>query len=459
MEFRAVLRALRSGWWLVALGLVVGTCVAWAVSAVTQPLYTAKTQLFVSTSDSTTASEVFQGSQFSQQRVQSYAALLEGEEIAARVIGRLSLDESPAVLASRIEARVTPDTVLLGVAVTDAAPSQAQRIAAAIGAEFARLVEELETPTTGTASPVKVTVVDHPDLPEQPSSPQTGRNGGFGALLGILLGASVAVIRVRLDRSVRDPADAAALGGAPLIGTIMRDDLLEENHVIIQNGAGRAAEDFRQLRTNLQFLNVDEPPKVIMVSGAVPSEGKTTVVINLALALVDAGRRVTIVEADLRKPKVTRYLGMVGGAGLTNILAGTASVDEVVQAYGSGELKVIASGPTPPNPGELLASSQMFSLVDKLRAENDYVLVDAPPLLPVADSSGLAVIMDGVLLSVRYGSTTRDQLRQAATTLERVGAKTLGVILNIVPPKAALASGYGYGYGYSYEDDGKHAAT
>jgi receptor protein-tyrosine kinase len=194
-----------------------------------------------------------------------------------------------------------------------------------------------------------------------------------------------------------------------------------------------------------------------MVSSAVPSEGKTTVVVNLALALVDAGRKVTIIEADLRKPKVSRYLGMVGGVGLTNVLAGTAEVDEVIQTYGPDGLSVIAAGPTPPNPGELLASSHMFTLVDKLRGQNDFVLVDAPPLLPVADSSGLAVMMDGVLLSVRYGSTTKDQLRQAAATLDRVGAKTLGVILNIVPPNAELASAYGYGY--SYDADRKDGST
>ncbi|WP_233517599.1 CpsD/CapB family tyrosine-protein kinase [Geodermatophilus marinus] len=215
----------------------------------------------------------------------------------------------------------------------------------------------------------------------------------------------------------------------------------------------RTAEDYRQLRNNLQFLNVDEPPKVIMVSSAVPSEGKTTAVVNLGLALADAGRRVTIVEADLRKPKVTRYLGMVGGVGLSNILADTADLDDVLQRYGTGELSVIAAGPTPPNPGELLSSRHMFALLDKLRAANDFVLVDAPPLLPVADSTGLAVYMDGVLLSVRYGSTRKEQLQQAAATLERVGAKALGVILNIVPPKAELASAYGYGYSYGYGKD------
>jgi receptor protein-tyrosine kinase len=252
---------------------------------------------------------------------------------------------------------------------------------------------------------------------------------------------------------VKDPKEIPSLAGAPVIGTILRDGSLEKRHLVDRSSTNRTAEDYRQLRNNLQFLNVDEPPKVIMVTSALPSEGKTTAVVNLGIALADSGRRVTIVEADLRKPKVTRYLGLVGGVGLTNILAGSADLPDVVQRYGDGELHVIAAGPTPPNPGELLASHHMFSLLDKLRGDNDFVLVDAPPLLPVADSTGLSVYMDGVLLSVRYGSTRKEQLQQAAANLERVGARTLGVILNIIPPKAELASAYGYGYSYGYGDD------
>jgi receptor protein-tyrosine kinase len=414
-------------------------------------LYASKTQLFVSTTESASTAEAFQGSQFSQQRVTSYARLLAGEELSTRVIDRLELPLSPSQLAGRVTAAAIPQTVLLEVTVTDSSPERAQRIAAAIGEEFPSLIAELETSGSAGTSPVKVTVTDKPNVPASPSSPRIVRSALLGGLAGLLLGALLAIVRARLDRSVTDPAAVAELAGAPLIGTILRDEALEKGHLVLRGSSSRTAEDFRQLRTNLQFLNVDRPPKVIMVSSAVPSEGKTTVVVNLALALADAGRKVTIIEADLRKPKVTRYLGMVGGAGLTNILAGAAEVEEVVQSYGSGGLSVIAAGPTPPNPGELLASSHMMGLLDKLRGGNDYILVDAPPLLPVADSSGLAVMMDGVLLSVRYGSTTIEQLRQAATTLERVGATTLGVILNIVPPRAELAQGYGYGYSYEAE--------
>lgn len=448
LEFRQVVAALRAGWWLVLAGLLIGGGVALTVSMIMPREYTSETQFFVSTGDPTTTSEAFQGGQFSQERVGSYARLLTGESLAERVIDRLQLDREPGELASAITASAVADTVLIDVTVTDRSPELTREIAAALGSEFVELVGELESAGGSGGSLVRVAVTDAPKVPADPSSPRTTRNVALGVLVGLVIGAGIAILRVRLDRSVKDPDEAAEILGAPVIGTVLRDAMLEKQHVIVRTGASRTAEDYRQLRTNLQFLNVDEPPKVIMVSSAVPSEGKTTLVVNLALALVDAGRRVTVIEADLRRPKVTRYLGMVGGVGLTNVLVGTANVDEVVQTYGTLDLSVIPAGPTPPNPGELLASSHMSAVVQKLRGQNDYVLIDAPPLLPVADSSALAAMADGVLLSVRYGSTTKEQLRQAANTLERVGSTTLGVILNIVPQRAELASAYGYGYSY-----------
>jgi receptor protein-tyrosine kinase len=457
MTFSALLAALRASWWLLVVALLAGGGAALGTSSVQTPLYSSTTQLFVSTSDIKSTTDVYQGSQFSEQRVTSYVRLLTGAGLARRVIHRLDLPLTAEELHSEIRASAAPDTVLIDVTVTDPSAARAQGIANALVDEFADLVADLETPAGGGPSPVKVSVTEAADLPTAPSSPRTLLNTVGGALAGLLVGSALAVGRVRLDRSVKNSDEAADLAGVPVIGAVLRDQGLEERHTIDRQRFSRTAEDYRQLRTNLQFLSVDEPPKVIMVSSAVPAEGKTTVVVNLALALVEAGQRVTIVEADLRRPKVIRYLGLVGGVGLTNVLAGNASFDEVTQAHDDGGLFVIGAGPTPPNPGELLSSSHMSALLDKLRGLNDYVLVDAPPLLPVADASGLAVLVDGVLLSVRYGRTRKEQLRQAATLLERVSARTLGLILNIVPPKAGVAAAYGYGYGYGYGREAERA--
>jgi receptor protein-tyrosine kinase len=452
MELRDVLAALRAGWWLAVMGLVMGGLAALGVSLLMTPLYTAQTQLFVRTNDASSTSAVFQGGQFSQERVTSYAELLSGEELSARVADRLGLEVSPSQLAGQIEVSTIPQTVLLNVTVTDSVPERAQQIAAGIGTEFPLLVDELETTSNGE-SPVRVAVADGPELPTVASSPRTALNVILGALVGLLLGAAAAITRAQLDRSVKKTEDAAELAAAPVIGVVLRHPGMESRHVVDRTRMSRMAEDYRHLRANLQFLDVDEPPKVIMVSSALPSEGKTTVIINLALALAEAGRKVAVVEADLRRPRITRYLGMVGGVGLTNILAGTADVSDVTQYYGEHGLAIIAAGPIPPNPSELLASTSMAELLEKLRASHDFVLVDSPPILPVADSTGLASVVDGVLLSVRYGSTRKDQLQQAAATIQRVGSKTLGVILNIVPPKAEIASAFGHGYGYDADVD------
>ena len=227
------------------------------------------------------------------------------------------------------------------------------------------------------------------------------------------------------------------------------DRTVQERPVVEHGSDARVAEDFRRIRTNLQFLSVDEPPRVLMISSALPGEGKTTLTVNLALTLADAGRTVTVVEADLRRPRLTRYLGLVAGAGLTNVLAGTAEIDDVLQTYGDGRLSVIAAGPTPPNPGELLASSHMSEFLGKLLARTDYVLLDAPPL-----AAGSQTPRDSPCTQTAHSSRSGtgklapiNSNRQQSRWIG-LGAKTLGIILNFVPPRADSAAAYGYGYEY-----------
>ncbi|PWW21836.1 capsular exopolysaccharide synthesis family protein [Geodermatophilus normandii] len=440
--------ALRTNWWMPLVGALLGACASVAYCLTTTPVYSAETQFFIASTETSTSSEAFQGGQFSQQRVASYAQLLSGEELAGRVNDRLGLDEDVEELAARITAIPVADTVLINVIVDDPSPQQARQIAEAVGDEFTVLVTDLETPNGGGQAPVKATVTEDPKEPTSPSWPDIPRIVAIATLGCLVLGAAAAVLRRQLDRTVKSADTASGLGGAPVVGTVLRDTTLGLRHVYDQRSPNRAAEDYRQLRTALQFLSVDNPPRVIMVTSAMPTEGKTTVAINLAVALAESGRQVTLLDADLRRPRVAGYLGLVGGVGLTNVLAGSAEAAEVEQVFGTEGLKVIGAGPTPPNPNELLSSRQMFSLVDQLRESNDFVLIDAPPVLPVADAAGLGVLADGVLVSVRHGHTRKDQLQQATATLERVGARILGVVLNIVPLSARAAQAYGYGTDY-----------
>jgi capsular exopolysaccharide synthesis family protein len=432
-----------------AAGLVVGAVIAFAVSLAMGPRYSTDMQFFVSTTGSASTSDAFQGNQLAQQRVASYAGLLTGENLAGRVIDRLDLDLSAEDLAGKVDATARTGTVLIDVTVTDTSAVRARQIADALGTEFPRLVADLETSGESDDPSVEVALTDRPGPAVQPFPSPGARAALLGGVLGLLAGAALALARRLLDRSVTAQEDAERIAGAPVLGVVFRDDALAGRRPDAHGESG-AGEQYRQLRTNLQFVNVDAPPRVVMVSSAVPAEGKTTTVMNLAIALADAGSRVTVVEADLRRPRVTELLGLVSGIGLTNVLAGTADLEDVVQQYGERDLRVIAAGPTPPNPSELLGSRQMGLLLEKLRSENDFVLVDAAPLLPVADSWGLAAHTDGVLLTVRHGSTRKEQFAEAAAAVQRVGATTLGVVLTLVAVKGDLAAARAQGHGYGY---------
>lgn len=441
-----MMTALRRGWWLIVLGLLFGGLAGLALSLTATPVYTSSTQLFLATTDSSSSQAVFQGGQFSQQRVSSYAQLLQGQNLASRVVDNLDLSVSPASVAGQISVDPVPDTVLLNVSVNDPDPRRAQQIAAAIGAEFPGLVADLEPTPAGGQSPIEVAVVQEPSLPTTPSSPNTQRNVALGLFCGLVVGSAAAIGRVALDRTVKEAHVAAHLADAPVLGVILHDRSLAESHTFRMADSSPAAEGYRRLRANLQFLRLDHPPKIIMISSAMPAEGKTTLAINLALALVESGSHVALVDGDLRRPRVTRYLRLVGGVGLTNVVTGTAALHDVLQQYGSEAFSVLGAGPVPPNPSQVLSSTQMATLLDDLASKNDFVIVDSPPVLPVADASSLATIVDGVVLSARYGVTRKELLRRAVTNLEQVGAVPLGIVMNLVPARADVAEGYGYRY-------------
>jgi succinoglycan biosynthesis transport protein ExoP len=442
--------AVRNGWWLMVAGMLAGLAVAGVITWQTTPLYSSSTQLFVSTTGTADTSTAYQGNLFSQQRVTSYVELLTGNKLASRVIDQLELDESPADLASGITASAIPATVLLDVTVSRPSATEARDIATAIGQQFSIMVSQLETPDGSANSTVNVTVTVEPEVAATPTTPQPLRNVALGALVGLLLGAGAAAARERMDNTVKTPEDVSKSAGVGLVGALVDDPGLQESNVISdEDGYSETAEAYRQIRTNLQFLDVDHPARTIVITSSLPGEGKTTVAVNLALVLAQSGARVTLVEADLRRPRVTRYLGMISGAGLSNVLAGTAAFDALTQPYGDGQLVVLAAGPMPPNPSEMLGSQQMSALLAEAREASDYVLIDAPPLLPVTDAAVLSVAADGAIIIARHGVTTRAQLQQAASNLHRIDAKLLGVVLNRIPPKAA--EGYGYGYQYAYD--------
>ncbi|MRJ75564.1 polysaccharide biosynthesis tyrosine autokinase [Aeromicrobium sp. SMF47] len=459
MDLRDYLRILRSRWILIVSTALAAVAAAAALTWSATPQYASSARMFVSTQGSTDDTQANQGSQFSLQRVKSYADLLSGEEIARRVMEDTGLDGTPAALASQISASSKIDTVILTVTVTDPDPQRARTLTNAVAKVFVSYVAELETPPGKDEATIKATIVDPGSLPGSPVSPNPTRNIALGLILGLLIGAGIAVLRETLDTTIKSTRQLESLVDAPIVGTIsFAADGVDTPLITELDTYAPRAEAFRVLRTNLQFIDPDVERKVFVVTSSLPGEGKTTTAINLALALAEGGERVALVEADLRRPKVGEYLRVESTVGLTTVLIGRLPLDDALQPSARPGLTVLTSGSTPPNPAELLKSTSMTKVIASLREQFDIVLIDAPPLLPVTDGALLAAEADGALLVVRHGKTTSDQVTVAVERLEAVGARPVGVIFNMLPPRGGDGYGYGYGYGYAPEA-GAHAET
>ena len=452
MEIRDYATVLRKQWRLIAVSLFAVLAAAAAVTFTTAPQYKTNVGFFVSTASGSTegtSSSAYTGGLFSQQRVKSYASIVAGPLMADQVAADLG-GLPRAAVNGHITAAAVPDTVLLQVTVTDASPQGALNIAQSVARLFPQLANTLESPGVGGTSNVKVSVIQQPQLAESAFSPQPVRNLGLALVLGLLLGVGVAVLRETLDNTIKDPDDIREVSGASTLGVITFDPNANKRPLIVQDDPqSPRAEAFRQLRTNLQFIEVDVPVRSLTITSSMPKEGKSTTACNLALTLAQAGFRIVLVEADLRRPRIADYLGLEGAVGLTSVLIGRVSLADALQPFGDGTLQVLASGPLPPNPSEMLASQGMQELIDRLEVDFDMVIIDAPPLLPVTDGAVLATMTSGALLGVRYGSTRREQLRRATEALTAVDAKILGAVLNMVPRRGPDGiAGYGYAYGY-----------
>jgi polysaccharide biosynthesis transport protein len=461
VELRDYLRVLRARWRLILLCTLLAVGAAAAATYATTPVYQAEAQLFVSTTggESDSVGSLQQGNQFAQARVRSYANIVNTPIVLEDVVDELGLSMDARRLASRVQATAPLDTVLINVTASDPDPALAQAIANATADRFSEVAAELETPEGGGPSPVSVTVVRPADLPETPSSPRPTLNLALGLLVGLAVGVGAALLRDALDTSVKTVATVQEELGLSPLGIIGYDADATRRPLIVHAEPGSTrAEAFRQLRTNLRFIDVDRPPRSIVVTSAGPAEGKSTTTANLAIALSQAGERVILVEGDLRRPRIAQYLGLEGAIGLTDVLVGRADLDDVLQPWGDGTLRVLASGPTPPNPSELLGSHQMEELLKRMEDEASLVLIDAPPLLPVTDGAVLARQASGAVLVIRAGKTTKDSARRALETMQSVDAHVYGAVLTMVPTKGPDAYRYGY-YGYGYTSQRPEAQT
>lgn len=422
---------------------------------IVKPTYTSSTKLFVAIQGSGSISELQQGNTFSQARVQSYVETVSTPAVLQPAIDTLGLQVSPAELSQRIQASSDLNTVIISIRAIDTSPVQAAAIAQAVGNSLIAVINDIESPTQGGPSPVKLSVVTPASAPSAPSAPNAALYLAVGAIGGLLCGVGLAFLRSTLDTKVRGEADLRRITDVPVLGGIAYDGDASRKPLLTQTlPQSPRAESFRQIRTNLQFAHVSHESKAVLVTSSLPGEGKTTTATNLAIALAQSGKTVALVDADLRRPRVDDYLGLERNAGLTTALIGAAELDDLMQPWGENNLYVLTSGRIPPNPSELLGSEAMKNLILQLEQSFDAVIIDAPPLLPVTDSAVLAQRVGGVVMVVGSSKVKQADLERSLESLRMVQADLLGLVMNLLPAKGADA----YSYSYSYttkEDDSK----
>ncbi|MCI4658232.1 polysaccharide biosynthesis tyrosine autokinase [Cryobacterium zhongshanensis] len=458
MELRDYIRVLRKSWVLIVLLLLVGLAAAAMYSLTTTPQYSASSKVFVSTQGGGTSQELAQGNTFTVARVKTYADLVATPIVLLPVIGSLGLNMTSVDLAKQVTASAPLDTSIIEIIVLDTDPVRAADIANAASQSLTAVVQSIETPDAANAvSPVKLTRAQEATVPDKPVSPNVLLNIALGGLIGLALGIGLAVLRETMETRIRNERDVEQVTDVAILGGIVFDPKAKERPLIVHvDPRSPRAESFRSLRTNLQFLDVGRTDRSFVITSSIESEGKSTTGANLAIALADAGSRVLLIDADLRRPKIADYMGVEGSVGLTDVLIGRANLVDVLQPWGEGRLFVLPAGKIPPNPSELLGSARMADLIAEFNRTFDVVIFDTPPLLPVTDAAILAKNVGGAIIVVAAGRTHKNQLKGAIAALGSVGAPISGLVLTMLPTKGPDAYGYGhygYGYGYGYAQD------
>jgi capsular exopolysaccharide synthesis family protein len=312
--------------------------------------------------------------------------------------------------------------------------------------ETLKVQEQLEV---GSGSVVEAAAIDTVAV-----SPKPLRNGALGLAVGLVFGLGMAFLAEYLDNTIKSAEEAQELFGAPVLGNIPAVQFKEgepRRLTIVQDPGSRGAEAYRGLRNSIDYVNFEHDIKTVLVTSAAPGEGKSTVSANLAAGLAMAGAKVVLLNCDFRRPTTDQFFEVNNQLGLSDVLAGRVSLDSALQHTGDENLRVLTPGKMPPNPSELLGSQKMTELIETIRAGADWIIVDSPPLLAVADAAATARWTDGVLVVTRAGVSTHPAAANARDILDKVGARILGIVVWGLDESRGGRGGYGgYGYGGYY---------
>jgi capsular exopolysaccharide synthesis family protein len=510
VELRDYLNVIRARKWIIIQAVVIVTLTALVVSVLQPPTYQGEAKVLITGADAGasifgTAVSELAGSP--ERGLQTQVQLMQLRPLAETAIRKLNLQTTPEDLLANVTVSAVGQTNVITLIATDGSAKRAADIAnamadayvawsmktkresikaaadevqsrlddsraeiLALGRKIAdsgksdELAAELAIATgtyttlagkleelrvneqlqTGSGRVVSMAVVE-----TEPIAPKPTRNTALGLAVGLVFGLGVAFLLEYLDNTIKSTEEAERSYGAPVLGYIPAEKFEKGERrrlTIVQKPGSPASEAYRVLRNNLDFINFEHDIKTLLVTSSAPGEGKSTVAANLAAALSQAGAKVVLVNCDFRRPTTDQFFRVNNTVGLSDVLLGRNSLKAALQKPGEQDLMVLAAGKMPPNPSELLGSTKMADLIKKLGEWADWVIVDSPPLLAVADASASARWAHGVLMVTRGGVSTRQAAKTGREMLEKVGARVVGVVVWGLEEGPA-----GGGYGYYYD--------
>lgn len=429
MSIADYLRALSRRWRIVLVTVLLGGLLG-AVYVIAVPeRYEATAQVFVTADGDDDATTAYSGLLFLQERVKSYAGALTSPLLLNPVIDDLRLDMNAAKLADAVEVTVPLDTAVLTITVTNEDPKLAAAIAERLGEQFNRSLPELEN-IPADVIPVSAGVLGAAVVSDDPIRPSPVRDVGIALALSALVGVALALLREMNDTVVRDEAAVRALTDATVVGRVPPPRSGGEAVPVIQRGdTSPRTQGYRAVRASLAMVT-DVHPRSLLVTSAVAGEGKSALAAHLALVTAETGLRVCLVEADLRHPELLALFGLDEAVGLTEVLNGDATLDEVLQPHTGLGVTLLGAGTLPDNPTELLGGPRMATVLRELEDRYDLVVLDSTSMLAVADAPVLSRLADEVVLVVGVGRSRMDQLAETLGSLDRVGATVRGIVLD-----------------------------
>jgi capsular exopolysaccharide synthesis family protein len=515
------LRIAKGRLWIIVLAVVVVVGIAVAVSITTTPLYSAAAELSYQRNDLAAAvSGVGLTYDYDRDRtIESLVAVINRDSsLAEAVKSQLKSEEDAGSLAGMVSVSTTSGSDLISIKGVSVDAAQAADVANAFADQFviyrqnadraavAEARSAVEEQIVGLSEVEKASeyglllqqnyenlrilesmqdggfrVISRASEPGGPFTPQTKRNVILALLVGLVVGAGLAFLIEYLDKRINDERTLERAIGLPVLASVPavggkwksgKSGQRSTAAVGFEGPRSVMLESFRTLRSSLQYFDAEGTMRTLLVTSGLAQEGKTVTTVDLAISLALSGKRVILLEADLRRPMLHEYLSLENKVGLSSVLSGQANVADALQLVlmeafipskahreprESGEtvleknLYCMTAGPVPPNPAELLGSAKMAYVVSELKHTADYLLIDTPPVLPVSDAFTLAPQADAVILCARLHSSTREEMEEVRSLLTRAGVRAIGVVATGVKPKSRLYRGRGYNYGYGYQ--------